>query len=683
MTLEFDAVNGKKYYLSERALKHIIDGEFSTQPIGNGQVKSILKGGLHSKNGFESFLNNHPTIVHLYNYNSSIHEDWFYVRELQNGVLTAKLPRTLFNKSAASATLGVDKYYISGYLWKTLFPEDTDETKLIEYIKEGLENLDLEKSKNDQLIGYCNIQSDPTKIIRLMYFIHDDENIASCFPTWTQPYTGNNGKAFSHKHVLSYPIVQSTMMIDYEFDRKKLPLTKLDMDLIDTKVTLVTGEDHFTIEKDIQNLNIKLNSNRIPSVIAFEHEIFSLLKNTPKIFIERDIPQPLGYEEYEASRNKIFKKITKKQKNRKKNIKEFIEYIKSISIIKYNFEYSTYIYSNFGKILFHFNPLYNCSNIYENIIESIKIIYICDNKDKSTFLLDNIDHILENLITFNFYDHLQKKRILTLIGNLCYEYHDVEIIDKFINALLNCPSRFNLLKEYNQCRMSLNLIIPPKTYNDIGDLLDDISLTDNLGFSIPDVIDFLKETLEENYLITPLPMNFNEYLLDLIFKQSPNFPLLVQDHCRYINDRDFMSFSAILCSQIDKLTEKNIYTDELANNLYELLDEYIKIQVVQRKQLNLLYIIKYSADHEEAKKVEFPMTLTEENKYTICLFIERFFNSMFSQRLCDKLKEYLTENNNITLIQKIEQKIEVKIGKNIPPNPEFLPKFIKEKIGFE
>ena len=56
-----------------------------------------------------------------------------------------------------------------------------------------------------------------------MYFIHDDNNIASCFPTWTQPYTGNNGKAFSHKHVLSYPIVQSTMMIDYEFDRKKLP----------------------------------------------------------------------------------------------------------------------------------------------------------------------------------------------------------------------------------------------------------------------------------------------------------------------------------------------------------------------------------------------------------------------------------------------------------------------------
>src|SRR5690554_8106313 len=81
MTLEFNAVNGKKYYLSERALKHIIDGEFSPQPIGNGQVKPILKGGLHTKNGFESFLNNHPTIVHLYNYNSSLHEDWFYIRE--------------------------------------------------------------------------------------------------------------------------------------------------------------------------------------------------------------------------------------------------------------------------------------------------------------------------------------------------------------------------------------------------------------------------------------------------------------------------------------------------------------------------------------------------------------------------------------------------------------------------
>lgn len=236
MSFEFDAINGKKYYLSQRALGHIIDGEFATQPIGNGQIKSILSGGLHIKNGFESFLNKHPTIAHLYNYNSTVHEDWFYVRELQNGVLTAKLPRTLFNKHAASATLAVDKYYISGYLWKTLFTEDTDENKLIAYIKEGLENLDLKKSKNGQLIGYCNIQSDPTKIIRLMYFIHDDKNIASCFPTWTQPYTGNNGKAFSHKHVLSYPIVESTMMIDHLFDIEKLPLTQLDIDLLQKKL---------------------------------------------------------------------------------------------------------------------------------------------------------------------------------------------------------------------------------------------------------------------------------------------------------------------------------------------------------------------------------------------------------------------------------------------------------------
>ena len=145
----------------------------------------------------------------------------------------------------------------------------------------------MENSKNDQLIGYCNIQSDPTKIIRLMYFVHDDKNIASCFPTWTQPYTGNNGKAFSHKHVLSYPIVQSTMMIDYEFDRKQLPLTKLDTELLENKVSLLTGEDHFTIEKDIQNLNIRLTSNRTPTVILFEHEIFSLLANTPRIFLDR------------------------------------------------------------------------------------------------------------------------------------------------------------------------------------------------------------------------------------------------------------------------------------------------------------------------------------------------------------------------------------------------------------
>lgn len=121
-----------------------------------------------------------------------------------------------------------------------------------------------------------------------------------------------------------YPIVQSTMMIDYNFDRKKLPLTKLDIDLLETKAILVSGKDDFIIEKDIQNLNIKLTSNRIPNLIAFEHEIFSLLANTPRIFLEREIPQPLHYEEYESNRNKVFKKITKKQKNRKKILKNLL-----------------------------------------------------------------------------------------------------------------------------------------------------------------------------------------------------------------------------------------------------------------------------------------------------------------------------------------------------------------------
>lgn len=178
-------------------------------------------------------------------------------------------------------------------------------------------------------------------------------------------------------------------------------------------------------------------------------------------------------------------------------------------------------------------------------------------------------------------------------------------------------------------------------------------------------------------------MSFDEYLLDLIFKQSPYFPLLVQDQCRYINDIDFMSFSAILCNHIEKLIVNNIYNDGLAENIYNIADEYIKIQVAQRKQLNLLYIMKYNADHEKAKKIEFPFTLTDSNKYTACLLIERWFNNLFSQRLCEKIKEYLNKNNNTALIDKIDQKLVVKIGKDIPPNPEFLPDFINEKIGFK
>lgn len=207
------------YELTELAFKHILAGETAVRPInalGVRSVEVVLSGGLHTWEGWEEFLKQHTGVVHLLEYDTDRHADWFFARELQNGVITLKIPRKMFTGDAASITMKPDTHYRSGYLWKTLYPLGYSEGDIIDVINEALDNLDQEDSTHPTtersagvLYGYARL-SDPLKTIKLRIQVRGNQ-IQSAFPAWEQPSTGNNGKPYSHWHSINFNLAESTV----------------------------------------------------------------------------------------------------------------------------------------------------------------------------------------------------------------------------------------------------------------------------------------------------------------------------------------------------------------------------------------------------------------------------------------------------------------------------------------
>ena len=137
------------YELGEEALQHILRGELAVRPVTKNGVRTtetVLSGGLHIWLGWEDLLKQHPEVVHLLEFEVDRHDDWFYARELQNGVITLKIPRKMFTGSAAGITMRPEVNYKSGYLWKTLYPMGYSEDEVIKVLTEAFENLDCEDS---------------------------------------------------------------------------------------------------------------------------------------------------------------------------------------------------------------------------------------------------------------------------------------------------------------------------------------------------------------------------------------------------------------------------------------------------------------------------------------------------------------------------------------------------------
>lgn len=214
---------GGQYSLGPEALDHILLGDIGQRPIRTAQgfshLQPFLKGGLHTVDGWLAFKKTLQGLKHGANVLAP-EEPWYWARELQNGVILLRVPREMYQRNAAELTRYADAYYKSGYLWKTLFPRDTDIPEVLRLVNEALHNLDKEESGKGILIGYARVM-DPMNAIKVRIQVTGTQ-INSAFPTWGQPMTGNNGKPYSHSDSIGYFTADSTEFFDDFDDYQKL-----------------------------------------------------------------------------------------------------------------------------------------------------------------------------------------------------------------------------------------------------------------------------------------------------------------------------------------------------------------------------------------------------------------------------------------------------------------------------
>jgi hypothetical protein len=164
-----------QYELSKEAFDHVVSGETSVRPLNmpTGKInETALSGGLHTYDGWKKFLALYPNVVHLMIFRVGVHDAWWFARELQNGVITLKIPRRMFTKGAAGITRQPDNYYKSGYLWKTLFPRTYSDDDIVKAIGEALQNVDRELSDSPTaekpdgvLYGYAALEDPLTAML--------------------------------------------------------------------------------------------------------------------------------------------------------------------------------------------------------------------------------------------------------------------------------------------------------------------------------------------------------------------------------------------------------------------------------------------------------------------------------------------------------------------------------------
>lgn len=614
------------YCLTKKALNHIIDGDFTerlTEVSGKrtGNKELVLKGGLHTYQGWIKFKKFIPNIAHLRFYNSNKHKFWYFARELQNGVITLKLPVEIFQSKAANLTKFPETYYKSGYLWKTLFPKNKTKNDILNIINESLYNLDKSESQAKILIGYA-LLDDPFKTIKIRIQCECNE-INSAFPTWEQPMTGNNGKAYSHADTISFIIASSTEFFD---------------------------DENYLIESNIYGSNFELNS---------------LIANTPYFFLKRPTyPNIENIKKWNLSRNKELKRIAKKINST--GITKLKNYLQDSFICKegYFFQQDAYnqIYIDFSnnKVLF------NAISINKNILEALSIINYFDNKNKSTHLIEVITHLLLNKIIYTgALDNWNNKILHNKILDFILEYHDEKIIPIYLNLLSNSPTRYSLYLEFdlaNICfKKNFNLLDKKE-----GGLFSVMNLPiDNYTIKSVYFKDYLLLNLSENYYLC-----FNESFRDkqidkIIYDFGENFTKFVEDVMRTTETKDFYFFS----DKFDLLTKKIILSniqDIDIKSFSLIIKDYFRIQTAQRMKIFLrkqdfeLNAMEYFDYNSQDFKLH---TLIKHERRINVFCLEDFLDNSF------KLAEYLQDENLKLQINQYRDKV----WTERPPLPKPIP----------
>lgn len=634
---KFTSELGHNLELHSSAVNHVLNGDLTdrfNRYNGSTHLEKIIKGGLHTYDGWVNFLSYHTDLAHVYHFNSKYHSSWYYARELQNSIITLRIPKHIFSSAGAKITKFPDNYYKSGYLWKTLFQKGFDEQQLISTIEETLNNINREETKDGEIIGYANINQ-PLNTIRVV-IMHRDNKINSVFPSWTQPNTGNNGKAFSHFENIGHVISASTVFFD-------------------TKEMSTDSRIEFN------------NKHRL---------LKSLVRITPKIFLTRSKPKK-NIRKWLLRREQELKAISKTISN--EDIVNIFEYINDIEICKNHDSICKHGYNYESHSIEKSLEIFNVFQIHQNIIESLLIIYFYDNKNCSNYFSKSISYLINNMVTHVGIDSWVKRRIYHTIATLLPTYHNIDATKNFINIFSEAPTRREFFVEFSfdsQAKKDIKSTI----YK--GDIPDEFILVQNPSLSIKveynHFMDYLKENLGENYLLHFDDKERNIFASDIINSAGKNQKKLINDIVGYYHSSVFTSFPQCFSALIKHLI-LNSATNDIKNSIHLIMRDYCRIQFAQRLRINLLYKDYLNMELEDFEPMFSDGSIFSDEyvDFTI-LRHERILNSFRIEQFLDDIDSLSPIFNDPDFSNEISA-YRNKAKREVPPRPEPLPDYIEQR----
>ena len=542
-----------EYELSEDALNHILWGDTVVRPrnaSGTRTHETVLSGGLHTYEGWEQFVALHPNVVHLLEYDVDQHDDWFYARELQNGVITLKIPRRLFTGDAASITRQPDLHYKSGYLWKTLFPLSYTVDDILKAVGEAIENIDREdstfptaKTTAGVIYGYADVH-EPLAAMKLRIQLTGTQ-IRSAFPAWEQPLTGNNGKPYSHEHSISFQIALSTVKV-----------------------------------QQFQKVCGPVFSNQ-----AFDP--LALVELTPEFILSRAQRDPaVGVDAWQAARQGELQHVAKAMSQ--DDLAKIDAYLRDYVCSKDPFYVQRILYEHCLASIKDSSLVFNAGQLIENMGECIQVLSICDDRFRTRRAIDAIVRFLRTAVVHTGgLNTLLYKRLLGRFLTITLGHHDAEALKEVIAALATSPCRAALYTEFD-----LNPFV--KENDDFG--LSTIGLTDvKLELKPDHLFEFIAFNFGENYLVA----FSKDQRLELARKMfaSPELLQMAADSMSFLSGSDFKFFMPIKL----ELSQIGTMVPPAEDDLITVAKDYGRMLVLQRQRVVLEDPDAHKAERDFAK----------------------------------------------------------------------------------
>ncbi|WP_439531426.1 hypothetical protein [Marinobacter adhaerens] len=614
---KFTSIYGDTFEISRASLDHIIRGDFSIRPTrrGDKSTQTVLKGGLHTYDGWVSFKKLHADeLAHVLFFDSRVHSNWYFARTLGNGVITLRIPKELFSSKASKNTMYPDEYYKSGYLWKTLFPEGYGENDILNAIDVALNNLDRKSSIQGQLVGYCNL-GDPLKEIRLV-IQHRGEKILSAFPSWSQPNTGNDGKPYSHFDSIGFVVASSTEFFD-------------DKVLLESEPIFCFGGEVFGIERFVEK--------------------------TPAIFKNRSIPRG-NVSAWSSDRERELRAYA--ESATKSELNQIKSYLSDVALIK---NYPRILSGAYAEDLEFRNSKdrYNSVIAHQNIIDGLSILFFSGDSF-SDDLEELIIFLLDNMVTFALVDLVIKRKILSTMIEIVSAMNRVSLSERFVLALAKSPVRRELYIEYLPDTIARKRLSTPCSLNhDALMLVSNPNLS--IEFKVQDYLEILKEHVGETYAFNFDDEFLNRHLYGVLEAQEGCYIELVSDSLKYLKVGDLTSMSFYFEKILQGLVGNGLKSD-LSDALRVILRDYCRIQFAKRLRVNGLYGKFNDYVGEVYEPVDHNLL------YANILKHERWFNSFVVGHFLDSIEKYAKAVGD----KELENDADVfraKIGREIPPLP--------------